>query len=275
MASTPQTSALESWFKANGGYVHANIRILKASPDSCDASSGIHYRAVGPIEPGTTLASAPDSIALSYLNALVDDAFPVFRQHRHRFKVEAIGFWYLMTQYVNRERSFWKPYLRTLPRPDSELTQPLFFEDPEDIQWLAGTDVWHTNLARRKIYEQYYSHGAAILKESGIDIEPYTWQLFKWAVVIFTSRSFSSRALHPEDSSYWTTYKSTAQADRQTILLDMSRTSAEDLDFPVLFPGLDAANHSDDSKVVWTFNPGKILLVLVLAELLELAVKVA
>ena len=175
MASTTQTTALESWFKANGGYLHPNIRILKASPDSADASSGIHYRAMGPIEPGSIIACASDSIALSYLNALVDDAFPVFRQHRHRFKVEAIGFWYLMTQYVNREHSFWKPYLRALPRPDSELTQPLFFEDPEDIAWLSGTDAWHTNVARRQVYEQYYSHGAAILKESGIDIEPYTW----------------------------------------------------------------------------------------------------
>lgn len=42
----------------------------------------------------------------------------------------------------------------------------------------------------------------------------------------------------------------------------MSRTSTEDLDFPVLFPGLDAANHNHDSRVDWTFNPGQFVLAL-------------
>ena len=172
MTSTPATTSLESWFRSHGGYLHRNIRILQAPSDS---SSGIHYHATGPIPPGTTFAHAPHSLALSYLNALVDDTFPVFAQQRHRFKVEAIGFWYLMVQYVNLERSFWRPYLKTLPAPDSEFTRPLFFEAPGDVAWLEVTDVWHTALARKKVYEQYYNDGIAVLREAGIDGQPYTW----------------------------------------------------------------------------------------------------
>lgn len=42
----------------------------------------------------------------------------------------------------------------------------------------------------------------------------------------------------------------------------MSRTPDEDLEFPVLFPGLDAANHDHNARVDWTFNPGQFVLTL-------------
>ena len=81
--------------------------------------------------------------------------------------------------------------------------------------------------------------------------------LFKWAVTIFTSRAFSSRALHPQESKYWTAYRMGIQRQRQTILIDMSHTPAEDLDFPVLFPGIDVPNHRHDVRIDWNFDPGR------------------
>lgn len=167
--STDQTAALEKWFRSNGGCIHENIRIAH------DEVSGVHYRALAPIEPGTKISSSPHSLILSYLNAIVDDTFPVFRDHKHQFTVEAIGFFYLMAQYIHREKSFWKPYLDTLPGPDEDFSQPLFFEDPDDVAWLEGTDVWHTVTSRKKIYQQYYQNGISVLNQSGIDTEPYTW----------------------------------------------------------------------------------------------------
>lgn len=74
---------------------------------------------------------------------------------------------------------------------------------------------------------------------------------------MFTSRSFSSRALHPQDSKYWSAYKSGPDGRRQTVLLDLSRSPAEDLDFPALFPVLDILNHHHDSHVDWSFDPGR------------------
>lgn len=74
---------------------------------------------------------------------------------------------------------------------------------------------------------------------------------------MFTSRSFSSRAIHPQDSKYWTAYKHGADGRRQTALLDMSKAAPDDLDFPVLFPVLDMMNHDLNSRVHWNFDPGR------------------
>jgi len=81
--------------------------------------------------------------------------------------------------------------------------------------------------------------------------------LFLWAITMYTSRSFSSRTIAPQDSKYWTTYKMNPQGHRQTVLMDMAHVPAADLDFSVLFPGQDAANHSNDARVDWTFEPGR------------------
>lgn len=74
---------------------------------------------------------------------------------------------------------------------------------------------------------------------------------------MFTSRAFSSRAITPQESKYWTTYKTGPDGRRQTVLMDMSHVPSADLDFSVLFPGLDAANHHHDTKIDWTFDPGR------------------
>jgi hypothetical protein len=77
---------------------------------------------------------------------------------------------------------------------------------------------------------------------------------------MFTSRSFSSRSITPQNSKYWTTYKTGPDGRRQTVLMDMSHVPSADLDFSVLFPAMDAANHHHTSKVDWTFDPGRFSL---------------
>lgn len=82
--------------------------------------------------------------------------------------------------------------------------------------------------------------------------------LFKWAVAMYTSRSFSSRSLRPRSGNHWTAYKSSSDGSkREAVSLDMSEATAGDLHFPVLFPGLDAANHNPQAKVDWTFDPDR------------------
>lgn len=169
MASTALAETLDDWFRQNSGHLHDGIRI------GHNNTKGLHFEATAPIQPGSTIASAPHSMTLSYLNALVDDTFPVFREQRRQFKVEAIGFFYLMVQYVNRARSFWKPYLDALPDPEQDFSQPMFFKAVEDVAWLQGTDVWHTITARKEVYKKYYEDGMAVLKSAGMDVTPYTW----------------------------------------------------------------------------------------------------
>ncbi|QIW99060.1 hypothetical protein AMS68_004578 [Peltaster fructicola] len=244
--------ALENWLRSSsGGQIHPHVHLAE------DAEHGLHWKAEQQIVEGTKILTVPHSHALSYLNALVDDAYPIFKARRRDFTIEAIGFFYLMLQYVDRRSSFWKPYLETLPPPSDQLTTPLWFDDADDARLLADTDVAHTMNKRRAIYEDYYTSGTAILKESGIDVSHFSWDLFRWAITMFTSRSFPSRSIAPNDGKYWTTYKTGQNGQRQTVLLDMSHTPAEDLDFSVLFPVIDAGNHNYQTRVHWDFDPGR------------------
>lgn len=117
----------------------------------------------------------PHSLALSYLNALADDQYPVFKQHRRDLRIETIGYLYLALQYLRRSKSFWKAYLDTLPRPDERHTTPLWIDEAEDEVWLADTDALYTMKQRRAIYEQQYEKGITILKEAAVDVNDLTW----------------------------------------------------------------------------------------------------
>lgn len=136
---------------------------------------GYHWQSEQDIEANTRLLTIPHSLSLSYLNALVDDAYGVFQSRRHDFTVEAIGFFYLALQYLNPSKSFWKPYLDTLPSPSDMHTTPLWFDDVEDEIWLRDTDVAHTMAQRKAVYRSYYDSGIKILAEAGTDISQLSW----------------------------------------------------------------------------------------------------
>ncbi|GAB7363780.1 hypothetical protein MBLNU230_g4348t1 [Neophaeotheca triangularis] len=245
--------ALQAWLHENGGFLHQNISI------AFDSSAGWHWEAHANIVPKTPLCTVPHSLTLSYINALVDEKWPIFKASRSKLKIENIGFWYLAVQYVNKETSFWKPYFDCLPRPEHGHSTPLFLDSDEDFAWLETTDVSHTAVKRNAIYREYYEAGISVLQSAGIDTAPYTWDLFRWAVTMFTSRSFSSRALRP-DSKYWAAYKTGNAGRREAVLLDFSHVPADDLDFPVLFPVLDVPNHRNNAHVDWSFDPGRFSL---------------
>lgn len=174
MTDAVKAQNLEAFIHEKGGHLHPSIAIVESE------TAGFHWRAQdGPVEVGDTVISVPHSTALSYLNALVDEDWPVFKKCRTFFKpdfeVEAISFFYLMVQYKNRDRSFWRPYLDALPGPEANHTQPLFFDDPEDIKWLEGSDVWHTNQNRTARYREIYDDGIGVLQRAGIDVSWCTW----------------------------------------------------------------------------------------------------
>lgn len=170
MAAENNVQGLEEWLRSQpGGYLHPNVHVAN------DEGQGVHWRASGLVEAGVNILTVPHSMAFSYLNALADDAFPVFKQRRAEFKIEAIGFFYLMLQYHNKPTSFWKPWLETLPRPEDGHSTPLWFDSAEDEAWLADTDALFTTKKLKAIYEEQYSSGIATLEKAGIDTEPLTW----------------------------------------------------------------------------------------------------
>lgn len=128
--------AFENWFRTNGGYLHPAVHLAQ------DAEQGSYFRATADIEPGTHVLTVPHNLAMSNLNAQVDDDFPVFRTHAQSFTVEGLSFFYLMAQWLNKEESFWKPYLNILPSPEQGFETPIFYDDG-DRKWLEGTENEH------------------------------------------------------------------------------------------------------------------------------------
>ncbi|CAK4034785.1 Ribosomal lysine N-methyltransferase set10 [Lecanosticta acicola] len=222
MASASQLDDLRRWHAGAGGYLHPSISI------EYNETQGVHWKTTSNVSSDERLCTVPHSLALSSLNALVDDAFPVFRNRG--LPVEAIGYFFLMHEYINRERSFWRHYLETLPGPKADHRTPFWF-DAEDSAYLEDTDVLHTAKSRMDAHKRNYATGVSMIEQANIDSLPYTWLVFR----LMTG---------PE-------------GQRQTALVDMSRASAEELDFPVLFPVLDIANHAPNARVSWQFDPGQ------------------
>lgn len=159
---------LEQWFKSNGGYLHPNVHLATS------ITQGSHFRTNAALDTNTPILTVPHSLSLSNLNAQVDDALPVFKKHAGVFTVEALSFFYLMSQWICGEMSFWKPYLDTLPRPEEGFGTPFWF-DETDLLWLEGTDVLPSFLARRDIWKNYWKEGVQVLEQAGMATEPYTW----------------------------------------------------------------------------------------------------
>jgi hypothetical protein len=167
-ASSTIMDTLERWLTDNGGYLHPSVRLAR------DTEQGLHFQTTTAIEPGTRVLTVPHQLAMSHLNAQVDDKFPVFGSHAKSFTVEALGFFYLMAQWLHKDTSFWKPYLDTLPSPDQGFDTPMYF-DEHDRMWLQGTDLHPTLLAREAAWKRYWEDGVDVLRLAGMHVEQYTW----------------------------------------------------------------------------------------------------
>ncbi|KAI5197204.1 SET domain-containing protein [Aureobasidium subglaciale] len=244
--------AFENWFRSNGGYLHPAVHLAH------DEDQGSHFRATAVIEPGTHVLTVPHSLSMSNLNAQVDDDFPVFRTHAHKFTVEGLSFFYLMAQWLNKDKSFWKPYLDILPTPEQGFETPIFY-DEEDRKWLQGTDLHPTLLGREAAWKKYWEDGVQVMKTAGMDVTDYTWELFRWAATVYSSRSFNGLTVTSQDSQHWTAYKHDSSGT-STVLLNHNDYIQDWKKFSVLFPAIDIGNHNPNARVDWTYDPDRFSL---------------
>lgn len=163
-----QVSDFRSWLDDNGVRFGPHVEIKH------DEQYGVHVVTTADVQSGDRIVTVPHTIALSSLNAQVDDAFPFFKDHAKSFTVEALGFFYLMAQWIHKDKSFWKSYLELLPTPEQGVGTPFWFDD-EDLLWLQGTDLHQTFLGRQEVWEKYWMDGLDVLKSAGVDTSDYTW----------------------------------------------------------------------------------------------------
>lgn len=159
---------LLKWLLDHGGYMHKSTQLLK------DGEKGCHLEAAQDLTNGTLIVHVPHSLVLSCLNAMVDDSLPVLKANADSFSVEALGVFYLMSQWLQKDTSFWKPYLEILNSPEEGFSTPSFF-DEDDLVWLRGTDLLTSYESRRETWQRYWREGTAILAAGGMDVSAYTW----------------------------------------------------------------------------------------------------
>ncbi|MCJ1463234.1 hypothetical protein MMC07_001839 [Pseudocyphellaria aurata] len=221
-----------SWFLLHGGALHPEINI-----DSDSDGYFIRMCDEQDLLPGARVISCPHTLIISWLKAVQDpflgqldlqSVSPLINQL-------VISRIFLMEQFLLREQSLWWPYIRMLPQPDALHTfnSPLCY-GPEDLAWIRGTNLEFGAQRMESKWRQEYEEATSLFKSRGSEqVDTWSWPIYKWAAVVFTSRSFPGSAL-------------ANSTERVANTLD--------LDCPVLIPGVDFLNHNPLAKVTWLWG---------------------
>ncbi|KAF1977508.1 SET domain-containing protein [Bimuria novae-zelandiae CBS 107.79] len=215
---------LVHWFKTNGGELSPDVDIAFSE------SSGYHCRAKRRLG-SAVVAKCPLSLTLSYLN--LDHAQSIV-PHVESPLVECVGqvpnhvLTYLLLveqrRHPNQDRMKWYPYIACLPEPGS-MTTPLWF-DNEDLKCLTGTNLARETSVKLDQLTKEWNQANNVLERVGVNAETYSFEWFRWAATIISSRAFISTHVIPGKDT-----------------------------FPILFPVVDILNHSPIAKVEWDFHP--------------------
>lgn len=268
---------LLAWGEQNGATLNPNaevyvsptfglsLRVKESTPENGTAS----------LSPHSTIVSTPYTTSLSYMNA--HDAFPSLSARSPRFPqkflnevpAKVIGCYFLMQQYLLGDKSFWAPYICSLPQPDEseKLATPLYWND-EARAWLNGTNLLMAVRQREDMWREELDHAAKVFWNGCLEMmyarklekpaselygELYSsgkneklLNLYKWACTIFSSRSFVSTLIPPEVYG--------GKLDEK-VTLGKEETWREFIKkegpYPVLFPLVDIANHDPKARVEW------------------------
>ena len=236
---------LVAWSTRNGASL--SLEIYQSE------TTGFSFRsAAGRGNDGQAVVTCPFVTTLSYFNALVngpyatssegegaghDPAFPA--RFMESVPPHVIGRFYLMQQFLLGSRSYWYPYIKTLPQPDRVASWALpAFWPAEDIEFLENTNA-HAAIdeIQANVKEEFKQARKLLRAEDFPGWQDYSRLLYNWAFCIFTSRSFRPSLVLSDQTK-----------EKIWKLLPPSR----DLDdFSILQPLFDIANHSPTAGIVW------------------------
>ncbi|KAJ4359788.1 uncharacterized protein N0V89_000344 [Didymosphaeria variabile] len=215
---------LVGWFKTNGGELSPDVDI------AFDASSGYHCRAVRNLT-SPVVAKCPLSLTVSHLNldhtqSLVPHVESPLAKCMGRIPNNVLVYLLLVEQRLHTDPSClkWQPYIDCLPEPSLMMT-PLWF-DKEDMQCLAGTNLARETSVKLDKLSEEWNQAKEVMESLDIDITIFSFEWFRWAATIISSRAFISTHIIPGQET-----------------------------FPILFPVVDILNHSPTAKVEWDFHP--------------------
>jgi len=157
---------LVEWVVKNDGYLHPSVQIAHSFHKGFHAVVAPGRRVLA----RTRIASCPMPATLSVLNAL--DAtpfscrgtyFPRGFLRQNLGQPEMIQAFFLMEQFIIGDKSWWAPYIRTLPTlRDVEEWQ---WEKGEDVEWIEGTNLKIGVAAQVAKWQDMYAVGIRQLKQ--------------------------------------------------------------------------------------------------------------
>lgn len=241
-------TVLADWVLKNGGFFHPDIEIAY-SP-----SIGYHVVVVEDkaVNSRTRIASCPMTCTLSVLNALNIEPFsdhgtkfPRAFLKKNTANREMLQAFFLMEQYVLGGKSWWAPYVRTLPSVED--VNALQFDTEDDELWIKGTNLETGYRELMMKWKANYQKGVKDLKAHGWDrCGSYTWELYRWAASMFGSRGFSSVVLSDTIPSEQAQFAATQGGRVDPVVREVF-----DERFAVLLPLLDILNHKSRAKIEW------------------------
>lgn len=174
---------LIEWVLANNGYFHPDAQIAFSSRKGFHAVVATNTA----MPSGAQIASCPMEVTMSVLNAL--DVKP-FSSHGTCFpaafllaqakRPESLQSFFLMEQLVLGDKSWWHPYVASLPTVEEVNDQQ--FDQAEDVIWLEGTNLKKAFETQSNKWRQLFDHGLEHLKRlewpHALD-KSYTWYVFK------------------------------------------------------------------------------------------------
>lgn len=169
---------LVRWITSNRGYLHPDIEL------DFNVDKGYHARVVadGMVKAGVCVARCPMTNSLSVLNALHT---PPFSCRGTRFpsafirnqNVTVLQAFFLMEQWVLQDKSWWAPYLSTLPKP-TEIEALYFTDNAEDLDLFRGTNLHAAIPKQFETWKAQFRKGMEQLKKlewpNAMD-DSYTW----------------------------------------------------------------------------------------------------
>ncbi|KAI1192624.1 SET domain-containing protein [Nemania serpens] len=233
--------ALVQWVEAAGGRLHPAVEIYH---DEVTKGS-LRVKEAGVVGLGEDIVTLPLSCSFSFLNAIAghsgistalppdipapqaDAYFPT--EFLRSVPPHVIGRFFLIQEYLRRDRSPWSAYISTLPPPEHMTGMLPIVWPTGDIEFLRGTNahvaVQEIRSSLRKEYKQAVKFLPATFQHE------YTRPLYHWAYCIFTTRSFRPSLILPDMES-------------------LSLPCKAD-DFSILLPLFDVGNHSPLAKTAW------------------------
>ena len=164
--SSPIAEDFESWFLANGGYLHPSVEIASGNGDG----NYVRVKQDAILLPGSIIVSCPHHLTISW---------PIVNQHHFpeihsTFSPHVATRLFLIKQRLLKAQSLWWPYINSLPR---SFSTPLWY-DEDDLVWLRGTNLGNAKEIREEAWRQEYENAMQSLFANGLEFEQrplWTW----------------------------------------------------------------------------------------------------